>query len=231
MTDDRYADWDGAYVMGALSPAERHEYERHLADCPTCTAAVAELGPLPGLLARVDPVDAEALLAGPVPPDLADPPDDLLARVMESARPTPPPWRRTRVRVGLALAAAAAVLAAILIPLGVGHHAAQPTGVNVALGTVGPLSADVSLVSREWGTEIDMTCVYAGNQGYPEPERAYALYIVDRDGHAEPVSRWHAGPGDTSTTAGSTDLAVADIAQVQLRTGSGQVLLSATPKA
>jgi hypothetical protein len=103
--------------------------------------------------------------------------------------------------------------------------------VNVALGTIGPVSADVNLVSRDWGTEVDMTCVYAGGEDYPEPERAYALYVVDRTGRAQVVSRWHSGPGDTSVTAGSTDLGVTDIAQVQLRTGSGRVLLSGTPTA
>jgi len=228
MSEDRYADWDGAYVMGALSPAERHEYEQHLAHCPACAAAVAELGPLPGLLARVDPVDAEALLAGPVPPELADPPADLVARVLESTRPLPPWWWRPRARIGLAVAAAAVVAAAVVVPITVLHHD-QPPSVDVALGAYGPLSADVSLVSRDWGTEVDMTCWYAEG-AYPEAaDRPYALYVIDRSGHAELVSRWHAGPGDTSHTQGSTDLSVADIAQVQLRGGTGQVLLRAAP--
>lgn len=228
MSEDRYAEWDGAYVMGALSPAERHEYEQHLAHCPACAGAVAELGPLPGLLARVDPVDAEALLAGPVPPELADPPADLLARVIESTRPLPPWWARPRARIGLAAAAAAVVAAAVAVPLAV-RHDDRPAGVDVSLGAVGPLSADVDLVSRDWGTEVDMTCWYA-DEGTPEPDRPYALYVLDRAGKAELVSRWHAGPGDTSRTVGSTDLAVADIARLQLRTDSGTVLLqAATP--
>ena len=31
-----YADRDGAYVLGALSPAERLEFEHHLAGCEEC---------------------------------------------------------------------------------------------------------------------------------------------------------------------------------------------------
>ncbi len=31
---------DGAYVLGALSPAERTAYERHLATCSFCREAV-----------------------------------------------------------------------------------------------------------------------------------------------------------------------------------------------
>ena len=42
MSTDKYREWDGAYVLGALSPEERLEFEDHLPDCPDCTAAVAE---------------------------------------------------------------------------------------------------------------------------------------------------------------------------------------------
>ena len=36
---DRYAEWDAAYVLGALSPSDRRTYERHLAECAACRAA------------------------------------------------------------------------------------------------------------------------------------------------------------------------------------------------
>ena len=41
MTPDHahYADWDSAYVLGALEPAERREYEAHLERCERCRAA------------------------------------------------------------------------------------------------------------------------------------------------------------------------------------------------
>ena len=58
---DAYADWDAAYVLGALSGPERVEYEAHLAGCPRCQAAVAELAGVPGLLAQVPPGEALAL--------------------------------------------------------------------------------------------------------------------------------------------------------------------------
>ena len=53
MSSDRHAHWDAAYVLGALSAAERQEYEDHLTSCPSCRDAVAELAGMPGLLARV----------------------------------------------------------------------------------------------------------------------------------------------------------------------------------
>src|SRR4029453_17625580 len=52
---------DAAYVLGALSPAERREFEEHLATCPHCQAAVSELAGMPGLLAQVSPADAAML--------------------------------------------------------------------------------------------------------------------------------------------------------------------------
>lgn len=60
-THDDYADWDAAYVLGALAVAERREYEEHLAGCPACRAAVAELAGLPGLLAQLPPGEVLAM--------------------------------------------------------------------------------------------------------------------------------------------------------------------------
>ncbi|HKH08625.1 MAG TPA: zf-HC2 domain-containing protein, partial [Agromyces sp.] len=51
----RFAEWDSAYVLGALSPVERREYEEHVAGCDECRRSIAELAPIPGLLARLTP--------------------------------------------------------------------------------------------------------------------------------------------------------------------------------
>ncbi|WP_026075456.1 zf-HC2 domain-containing protein, partial [Cellulomonas massiliensis] len=58
---DPYREWDAAYVLGALDPDERRAFEQHLQGCPACTAAVAELAGLPGMLRAVAPEDARAL--------------------------------------------------------------------------------------------------------------------------------------------------------------------------
>ena len=34
----RFAEWDAAFVLGALSASERREYEAHLQDCDLCRA-------------------------------------------------------------------------------------------------------------------------------------------------------------------------------------------------
>lgn len=226
---DRYAQWDGAYVLGALTPVERAEYEQHLADCRICQDAVADLAPLPGLLAHVDAETLDRL------DDAAElPPADLEQRLLAAARP--PFWRRTSTRVGVALAAAAAVVAAVVVPITLDHHAAD-RGVQLSLhsttGTALPLSAHVALAPEGWGTRVDMTCAYAktpetsGTADYGA--RAYALYVVDDDGHAERVSSWHSGPGEIARTTGSTELALGDITRVELRDdATDTVLLTST---
>jgi anti-sigma factor RsiW len=45
----------GGYVLGALEPAERADFEEHLAGCERCQAEVAELRGLPELLEQAAP--------------------------------------------------------------------------------------------------------------------------------------------------------------------------------
>ncbi|TFC51022.1 MULTISPECIES: anti-sigma factor [unclassified Cryobacterium] len=61
MTSDRFREWDAAYLLGALSPEDRHAFERHLPTCPACAVAVAELAGLPGILAALPAAEAVAL--------------------------------------------------------------------------------------------------------------------------------------------------------------------------
>ena len=226
---ERYADWDGAYVLGALPPAEREEFERHLAVCADCRRDVADLLPLPGLLGRVDAADRSSLLAGSpsVPP-----PPGLERRLLEAARaesPRAPLWRRTRTRVAVGLAAAAAVAAAVVVPLALRDEPPPPTASVTLHQTVrSPLAADVTLTRTAWGTRIDMTCTYDEQPGGGEQRRAYGLFVVDRDGTGHEVSTWWAGPGETAHTTGSIDLDVDQLRTVEVRAADGvTVLLSA----
>lgn len=95
---DPYRDWDAAYILGALSPGDRREYEQHLGDCFSCAAAVASFAGMPGLLSAV-PRETTAALLGPVPS-----PPALLPELVRAARAG---QRRTRTRVAAAIAATA----------------------------------------------------------------------------------------------------------------------------
>ncbi|MFE7507626.1 anti-sigma factor family protein [Promicromonospora sp. NPDC057488] len=68
---DEFAEWDAAYVLGALGPSDRRAYERHLAGCAACRSAVAELAGLPGLLGTISPAHARALTEEDAAPDEA----------------------------------------------------------------------------------------------------------------------------------------------------------------
>jgi len=43
----------GAYLLGALDPQERFEFEAHLGGCDTCRAELVRLAPLPGMLNQI----------------------------------------------------------------------------------------------------------------------------------------------------------------------------------
>ena len=60
-----FADWDAAYVLGALSPSDRRLFEAHLQECDACRAAIVEAAPTLVLLSRVASDRAESLLDEP----------------------------------------------------------------------------------------------------------------------------------------------------------------------
>ena len=233
MTDDHahYVDWDAAYVLGSLSPAERREFETHLERCERCRAAVAELTALPGLLGRLDSARAFELLEtdgmdaaadAPAPP----PPADLVARI--EARRAARCTRRIRLTVGIA--AAALVAAAVAVPVTIAaapHHPTLTTALSKVVDS--PLSADVTLTSVGWGTKVDMSCRY-GHSDPGTPADAtwdYALWVVQKNGTQSELSSWSATSDSTVHLSAGTAVPVAQIAQVQVRDdASGSVLLA-----
>ncbi|MCU1442593.1 MAG: hypothetical protein JWQ59_743 [Cryobacterium sp.] len=249
---DPYRDWDAAYVLGALSPEERREYEGHLAECRACSAAVAELAGIPGLLSGLD---IDAVEPDATPADRG--PADLLPRLVEAARRS---RRRTQVIVVgafVAVAAAAAALALVL-PAALGWGGGtdgqradgsttptaapsemQPPGSSAAELVVmqkvvpSPLSADFRLAAQPWGTRIESHCSYArpqeGGPRYAVGEQAYAMYVTDRTGVPSLVATWAAGPGATVAPVGTTNLAPGEIVRVDIRSlANGQVLLASS---
>ncbi|WP_448810593.1 anti-sigma factor family protein [Agromyces bauzanensis] len=233
MTSDhpRYAEWDASYVLGALSPAERREYEEHLESCETCRRAVAELTPMPGLLARLESERATALLDDEPGPVVALRPE-LLAAVRHEARRRR--MRRTRVRAAVAAAAGAVALTTVAVPM---QLAQAPTGVEVvAFETVAevPVTATAELTPVAWGTRIDLDCTYETEDTdaakAPAEGWSYALVVVDRDGKRSDLSTWRASPGATARLEAGTAVDVDDIAALEIRAvASGDVLLRGSP--
>jgi anti-sigma factor RsiW len=207
--DDPYREWDAAYVLGALAPAERREYERHLAACDACRTAVGEIAGIPGVLRAVAPQERAALLA---PGDGHD--DGAGARVVPLAG-VAAAARRSRARRRTLLAAAAAALVAGGVTGGVGLAGGfEPGGAAGTVPVAAPAStgtpeagtrtlvlrpvggtdvhAELTATSTAWGTRLDWRC------RYPSPPSGYgaagatgspgAAAGGDADGAGRPVA-------------------------------------------
>jgi len=227
--DDPYRTWDGAYVLGALSSAERLEYERHLADCPRCRAAVAELSGMPGLLGLLD-LEAVSALDDeePDPPLRPEVRDSVLATVRRRRRRSR--WVNTAV-VGLAAAALAVGLLIAARPGIVGLGQSSDTQNTAQMSEMAkmsqtPINASIALTGFGWGTRIDMVCSY-GQWGHPDaPPTDLGMVVVGRDGSRSQIATWLGMPGATALPSGTTPMPRADIAAVQMVSVSdGRVLL------
>ncbi|HEY0120031.1 MAG TPA: zf-HC2 domain-containing protein [Cellulomonas sp.] len=187
---EAFADWDAAYVLGALSPDDRHAYEDHLAGCERCRAAVAELAPLPGLLARASRPD-EGDGTGPAtgPAYREDQPagsgergaDDEAGEIAGLEGPGGPGAatpradlvdlvvrreRRHRLRRRLLVGGIAAALV-VGVAVGVPLANRAPAGSAAPAETVAleqqvatSLTATVGLTPVAWGTRLSMECDY-----------------------------------------------------------------------
>lgn len=223
---DPYAMWDAAYVLGSLSAADRREFETHIAHCPSCREAVADLSGVPALLSQLGRGEVAAMSetgATPATPEMSP---ELLPSLLAAVR-----WRRRRARMVTWVASAAA---AVVLGLGVfagvqgysSSHPQQVTASDQQMTQVGTtlLTSTVQLSGQHWGTSINLRCVCLA------PLNAHhdtlAMVVVGRDGSQTRLATWVAIPGHTATPAGSISTPVDQIAAVQVvAADSGQVLL------
>jgi len=218
-----------AYVLGALSPAERLDFEKHLTRCDGCTRGVGELAGLPGLLGRVD---ASVLEHAPVDEPV---PDTLLPALAREVR------RRARRRTFVAAGSLAAVLA-IAVPWGLSQlgddggqastvpgSGSSPSGATAReMDPVGdvPVHAKLTMEAVAWGSRLELMCTYdPESPEYQPPVVRYALFVRTRDGRAEGVGSWRSESGRTTRLTAATSEALADIASVEVRTLDGRVVL------
>jgi hypothetical protein len=219
-----FAHDDAAYVLGALTPAERLAFERHLATCPECTESVRLVTGLPGLLGRLTLDEVES-----APEPL---PETLLPRLVDGVRRQ---QRHRRWAVGLAAAAAVVAIAAAGATIVAVTSEDEPPSA-VAAQTMTPLDQDrvdasVALTSVAWGTRLDLTCSYdEPSGGYPhdEPLPTYSLVVRTTDGTVEQVATWKALPGKTMHLTGATALDTDDITSVEVLTADGRPVLQLT---
>ncbi|WP_432512364.1 anti-sigma factor family protein [Kineococcus sp. SYSU DK001] len=243
---DRFATSAGPYVLGALSPAERSEFEAHLRTCPDCRRGVEQLAGLPGLLSRTPPQVVATLTEDDPAAALREGtgvPDTVLPGLLRTVR-----RRRTtrRAVLGAGLVAAAALVAAVATdglrtdpgpgttatlaapaPTqsrtggGTGDGGGQPRVMDPLVPT--PITATVALTEVGWGTKVDLVCAYAHAQ--TEQAYRYALVVTDRTGAHEQIGTWTAVPGKDAQLTGATSWTRDQIASVQVQTTGGTTVL------
>ncbi|SDI85720.1 Putative zinc-finger [Actinokineospora alba] len=201
----------GAYVLGALDPADRAEFEAHLAGCASCKAELLRMAPLPGLLHRITPEDYEDQ------PDLPEPEPVPLAE--------PIPLRRKRgPRRQWPLAAAVVIVVALgagTAVLAQNQREPEPTAVSwSAKDTASGVGAEVALTGHAWGTEVRITLrdVPAG--------KPCKLVVRDRDGGRQVAGWWSTTFEPGETIPGSTSFDLARIARVEVVTDDDKVLVT-----
>jgi hypothetical protein len=229
MTHDAFSRHDAAYVLGALSPADRRAFEDHLRECEGCRQAVADVAGLPGLLAKVDPAEIDPDHPGGQSGQVDPVPETLLPRLLREVQ------RARRRRRGWAAASAAAAAVAVVgvgVALGPGGGspdrppppAAAPARTMGQVGQTG-LSASVAMEEVAWGTRLTLTCTYEA-QGYDDDgaRPAYALVVRTRDG-VEQVATWRAVAGRAATVVAATASPRSEITSLEVRTTGGEPVL------
>jgi hypothetical protein len=219
----------GAYVLGALAPAERSVMERHLPDCRECTAELLTLTPLPGLLRHTSfeaggSAAARGAVPGPGRPSSAAPPPDRPSTVRLR-------WGRLLVVavvaavVAVALSALGLVLAALSAFGGSGaRHEAGRAHNTVTLTHTDPatrVSASMDLTPETWGTALQLRLAHL------PPGVVCRLVVHSRQGVTETSGMWTSGSGTDSriTVPASTSVSPSDIAVVDVVTATNRVLV------
>jgi len=195
MTSDHeaYADWSAAYLLGALEPAERSDYQRHLGGCDICQRTVADFSTLPGLLARADPTEEDLAATKRVTEAAVKLTNDHYARTATRADR----WKTT------ALVAAAALLLVVGLQVNSSFQSATRVPGGIELAFVSEASGTVTVEQKPWGTRIDLDL-----DGLPQRE-SYQLWAVDVDGNWASSATWAPTPTGkavlVSATAASID--------------------------
>ncbi|MEE1782638.1 zf-HC2 domain-containing protein [Streptomyces sp. SP17BM10] len=224
----------GAYVLGALDPAEAASVERHLADCPACRQEVTELRELETALGEVPP---ELLLDGP--PEGGD---LLLQRTLRRARTERgSALRRRRARIGAVAAVAAAAALVLGVVLGRATGAEPPVAAGpaptTAPATPPPAGTRTgSATDPATGARMTLTVtpamgwvrVNAAVTGVPAGQRCH-LVVKGRSGATADAGSWLvSATGAKSGTAldGSAIVAPDDVASVSVVNESGQTFVT-----
>ena len=227
--DDDLAEWDAAYVLGALSLEDRRTYENYLAANPARAAELTGLAGMPGILNALSRDEAVALtnLAG-APPTEERP--DNVASLAHAAAKRQQQSRRTW------LAAAVASAAALLIAGGVVGATVFPnsptppeTFAMQAMQSTprGGLTAELAVTQKKWGTELNWACHYT--KDWSRNVDSYDIVVTTHDGVQSAVGSWKPAGDEATGLSAATSIPTSQIRTVDIRvTGSDEPLAITT---
>jgi Anti-sigma-K factor rskA/Putative zinc-finger len=230
MTDDHttYRDEVGAYLLGALSDAERAAFEGHLVDCHDCRNEVERLRPAADMLPRsVEQVEP--------PPSLKRSLMEVVDREAQesgtTAAPRPRPRRRLRDLLGGSLRPVL-VAAGLLLGLLAGYGIAQLGGDESGRSVVAAVNRG-ALPEASARLEIQGDGKRGGIlevRGMPAPRggQVYQAW-VQRDGMIEPEPTFEVGPDGRGAVAVPEDLSDAKAVMVTQEPRGGSRAPSGKP--
>lgn len=216
-----------AYVLGVLPAGDRAAFAEHLPGCPDCQDQVGEFAGLLPLLELPVPMTAqESVSAGPAATQLS----------WGAGRKRFAGQRSVRWAAGMLVAAAVALgLFAVTradnpsTPAPVAMPAAAATPLVRTFPGLGVASVRVSVSAADTGSSLTVLCSGALDQSntHGPGTRLVSLWVWTRSGDQVEVTAWTDMQGST-TIAGRSTVAPADIAVFELRGTSGEPLSRVT---
>ncbi|MEO5743204.1 MAG: zf-HC2 domain-containing protein [Terracoccus sp.] len=215
----------GAYILGGLTDDDRRVFTEHLRTCTACQHELGQVSGLTHLLYLARPTGGPHVMPDAVEPDDASTPDradsgvtSLLAEVSRRRR-----RRRWWVgAIGVAAAVGTFVLGGLLGP---GLFATTAPTAHIVATAPSGLGArvDVVLVTRGWGTQLDLDC-----SDLPTGAGPLLLWVTDTGGRSTSVASWRVTPNGYARVTGATALSPNEIRSLQVKTSTGTTIASAT---
>ena len=231
MTDDRpddVAEWDAAYVLGALNSEDRRTYENYLATNPERSAELSGLTGMPDILDVLSPEEALALtdLAG------SPPAQDRHGNVASFAQAAAGRQRTSRRAVLAMVVAAAAALAVVGGVVGATVFP-RTTGSlqTVAMAPMQPgsrpgLTAQLAVTEKKWGTELNWACEYT--KDWARDVESYDIVVTTNSGGQMVVGSWRPAGDEATGLSAATSVPTSEIRTVDIRVSGTDEPLAVT---
>ncbi|HJT92164.1 MAG TPA: hypothetical protein VJ777_09510 [Mycobacterium sp.] len=221
---DDLAEWDAAYVLGALNLEERRMYEGYLAANPARATELTELAGMPGILNALSREEAVALtdLAGAAPVEGGNEVASLAQAAAKRQR------RSRRTVVTAAVASAAALLIAGGVVGATVFSRSTVSVETVAMQAMQPtprggLTAELAVTEKKWGTELNWACQYT--KDWSRNVDSYDLVVTTHDGVQTAVGSWKPAGDEAAGLSAATSIPTSQIRTVDIRvTGSNEPL-------